>query len=145
MVTEGSEADDDQEGEGDRAGGGASIERVVLERVGPGVPGFWRVAETAVRVQGQTPVTHVVVEDGRESVAVHVTVVAQHARSGLSHDGAQQGRAGIIPGRDGRIVHRRHGYARGEYIAGRAIGRHPVGKGVGTVVVGCRLIGEGSV
>src|SRR3954469_12136070 len=101
MVTEGSEADDDQEGDGDRAGGGASIERVVLERVRPGVPGFWRVAETAVRVEGQTPVTHVLVEHGRESIAVHVAVVTQHARSGLSHGGAQQGRPGIIRGRDG--------------------------------------------
>src|SRR3954449_1444369 len=145
MVMEGSEADDDQEGDGDGTGDGASIERVVLEGGGDSVPGFWRVAETAVRVEGQTPVTHVLVEHGRESIAVHVAVVTQHARSGLSHGGAQQGRAGIIPGRDGRIVHRRHGYARGEYAAGRTIGRHPVGKGVRAVVVRCRLIGEGSV
>jgi len=70
-----------REGHGGDVAVGLTVIRLVGEAVAAVVIGARRVGERTIGVQRQRAVGRAADQDGREAVAVHVAVIAQHARA----------------------------------------------------------------
>src|SRR2546425_317984 len=93
------------DGDGDRGdtGVGLAVVGLVGEAVGTVVVGRRGVTETAVAVQGQAAMRGLADQHRAQSVAVHITVIGEHAAGGHVQGGVFGGAVVVVDG-DGRVV-----------------------------------------